>query len=347
MPGDPPMQAFRPLFVATLSGLALSASPALAEQTSAQPALPPLTANGTYEGSWSGTFTDLNGDEAQADFTGHFVGDTRFVSNGGVVLDEDGEGSWREVGDRNEAPDDAGPPPGPRWGGRPDMRPALPPQPNGPMGHMGPGMRAHMGYSPEQREDWLKECRHRLGDNGVGGAVIGGVIGGVAGNRIAGKGHRVVGTIAGAAVGAAAGAAIDKGEDAGRVRDECEAYLDRYEAYYSRGYAGGYYGGYGGAWQYGAGYARQAGPGCGSCSYPAAPMPMMWVPVMIQAQNCCCKPKVRKIVTVEYVPQKPEKIVTYEKVPTKVIRTKYVKTKIIKQRPVKQIKQIKQIKSTK
>lgn len=70
----------------------------------------------------------------------------------------------------------------------------------------------------------------------------------------------------------------------------------------------------------------------------------MWVPVMLPAQNCGCKPRVRKIVTVEYVPQKPEKIVTYEKVPTKVVRTKYVKTRIIKRRPVKQIKQIKSTK---
>lgn len=76
------------------------------------------------------------------------------------------------------------------------------------------------------RDSWLKECRRRLGDNGVGGAVIGGVVGGVAGNAIAGSGNRVAGTIAGAAVGAVAGAAIDKAEDRGRVRDRCEAMLD-------------------------------------------------------------------------------------------------------------------------
>lgn len=76
------------------------------------------------------------------------------------------------------------------------------------------------------RDAWLKECRRRLGDNGVGGAVIGGVVGGVAGNVIAGSGNRAVGTIAGAAAGAIAGAVIDKAEDRGRVRDRCEAMLD-------------------------------------------------------------------------------------------------------------------------
>lgn len=82
------------------------------------------------------------------------------------------------------------------------------------------------GPPPQNREEWLRECRHRLGDNGVGGAVIGGVVGGVAGHAIAGHGDKVLGTVAGAAVGAIAGAAIDKAEDAPRVRDRCEAMLD-------------------------------------------------------------------------------------------------------------------------
>ena len=83
------------------------------------------------------------------------------------------------------------------------------------------------GYEGQNldRESWLRECRRRLGDNGVGGAVIGGVVGGVAGNVIAGRGNRVLGTVAGAAVGAVAGAAIDKAEDRTRVQDRCEAML--------------------------------------------------------------------------------------------------------------------------
>jgi hypothetical protein len=95
------------------------------------------------------------------------------------------------------------------------------------------------GYSDEERDEWLKQCRSRYSDNGLGGALIGGLIGGVAGNRIAGEGNRAVGTIAGAVVGAAAGAAIDKAEDRGRARDECEDYLERYEA------SGGQYNPYG------------------------------------------------------------------------------------------------------
>ncbi len=83
------------------------------------------------------------------------------------------------------------------------------------------------GYEGQNldRESWLRECRRRIGDNGVGGAVIGGVVGGVAGNVIAGRGNRVLGTVAGAAVGAVAGAAIDKAEDRTRVQDRCEAML--------------------------------------------------------------------------------------------------------------------------
>jgi len=82
------------------------------------------------------------------------------------------------------------------------------------------------GPEPGDRDSWLRECRHRLGDNGVGGAVIGGVVGGVAGHALAGRDNKVLGTVAGAAVGAAAGAAIDKAEDSSRVRDRCEAMLE-------------------------------------------------------------------------------------------------------------------------
>lgn len=100
------------------------------------------------------------------------------------------------------------------------------------------------GPPPQDRETWLRQCRRRLGDNGVGGAVIGGVVGGVAGNVIAGQGDKVLGTVAGAAVGALAGRAIDKAEDAHRVHDRCEAMLDNYVPGAS-GYPAGYGYGYG------------------------------------------------------------------------------------------------------
>lgn len=79
---------------------------------------------------------------------------------------------------------------------------------------------------PQNRDEWLRECRRRLGDRGTGGAVIGGIVGGVAGHELAGRGDKVLGTVAGAAVGAIAGAAIDRAEDAPRVRDRCEGMLE-------------------------------------------------------------------------------------------------------------------------
>lgn len=129
------------------------------------------------------------------------------------------------------------------------------------------------GYSPDfeaARQDWLEDCRHRVSDNGVGGAVIGGIAGGLIGNRIAGRDNRTVGTVAGAAVGAIAGAAIDKAEDRGRDRDDCEAFLDDYYARGPQGYPGhGYYG-----------YA----------------VPMVMVPVMLPGKPC-----VETVTTTEYV----------------------------------------------
>lgn len=133
------------------------------------------------------------------------------------------------------------------------------------------------GYEGQNldRDTWLRECRRRLGDNGLGGALIGGVVGGVAGNVIAGRGNRVLGTVAGAAVGAVAGAAIDKGEDKARVQDRCEAML---AAPGPQGFAPGGYAAYG--------YA----------------MPMMWVPVMMvpaPAQQMAGQPRTETVVTEE------------------------------------------------
>ncbi len=158
-----------------------------------------------------------------------------------------------------------------------------------------------MGYSPEQRADWLRQCRARYGrdnDDGLGGAVIGGVVGGVIGNRVAGKGNRTEGTIIGAGVGALAGAAIDTAEDRGRAAGECEDYLNRYEAYYSGG-------GYAAGGTYGAGYGQN----------------VIYVPMIV---GWDCKPKKAKVVE-EWVEEAPvARRVIYTK-PTKVIRTKVIK----------------------
>ena len=143
----------------------------------------------------------------------------------------------------------------------------------------------------QQRDAWLAECRHRLSDNGVGGAVIGGLIGGVAGHEIAGRGDKVLGTVAGAAVGAVAGAAIDKAEDRGRNRDRCEAMLQGYGGQ-QQGYGYGYP-------AYGYGYA----------------VPMMMVPVMMVQAPVAPKRECKEVVTTEYVTE-------YVTVP---VRHRYIK----------------------
>ncbi len=130
-----------------------------------------------------------------------------------------------------------------------------PPMPFGPMGMWGGSYMPWSGAwqppyevevrpgeaQPQQaaydRDSWLRECRRRLGDKGVGGALIGGAVGGLAGNVIAGHGDKLVGTVAGAAVGAIAGTVIDKAEDAPRVRDRCEAMLEDAQRPGPQGYA--------------------------------------------------------------------------------------------------------------
>ncbi|MEP6869145.1 MAG: glycine zipper 2TM domain-containing protein, partial [Novosphingobium sp.] len=104
-----------------------------------------------------------------------------------------------------------------------------PPPPGAYSAPMGGGWQGQTGGDfGVQRDHWLAECRHRLSDNGVGGAIIGGVVGGIAGHEIAGRHDRALGTVAGAVVGAVAGAAIDKAEDRGRVRDRCDDMLEGY-----------------------------------------------------------------------------------------------------------------------
>jgi uncharacterized protein YcfJ len=153
------------------------------------------------------------------------------------------------------------------------------------------------GPPPQNRDDWLRECRRRIGDNGVGGAVIGGVLGGVAGNVIAKHGDKILGTVAGAAVGAVAGAAIDKAEDRSRTRDRCEAMLDTPpQAPQGAGYPGYGYPGYG----------------------------MMMVPVMMVPMQQPAQPRgecTETITTTEYVTYETRRSrVIPRRAPTKVVR---------------------------
>lgn len=103
-----------------------------------------------------------------------------------------------------------------------------------------------LAYSPEQREQWLADCRalylerdpgyavERDEDGKIIGGLLGAVAGGFAGNRIAGRGNRVVGTVIGAGLGGLAGAAIGDAIDG----DDEPAYL--YDGYYEHPAAAGY-----------------------------------------------------------------------------------------------------------
>lgn len=191
----------------------------------------------------------------------------------------------------------------------------LPPIPDDPHTAAGP----IAGYSVEQRDEWLAECRDRVrGDNGVGGAIIGGVIGGVAGNRIAGRGNRAVGTVIGAGVGAVAGAAIDRAEDRDHPADFCADYLNRYEASFA---------GAGTGYGYGDGYNHHGA--YGAASYPYYGGRVMWVPVKISGCGCDCKPKERIVEEWIEQPAPPARRVIRDKriklQPTKYVKTKYSK----------------------
>jgi len=120
-----------------------------------------------------------------------------------------------------------------------------------------------LGYTEEQRDAWLTECRLLYSrdsyydrgyygrgrhdddaDGGIIGGLLGAVIGGIAGNRIA-DGERLGGTLIGAGLGGLAGAVIGSAIDAADGDDDydyheagedswasqyCNAYLRRYEA---------------------------------------------------------------------------------------------------------------------
>jgi hypothetical protein len=157
----------------------------------------------------------------------------------------------------------------------------------------------HARYAADydrQREEWLRECRHRHTSSGLGGAAVGGVIGGIAGSGIAGRGNRTAGAVVGAVAGAVAGAAIERGSSRGRVNDECEAWLAQYsQPAYGHGAPG-----------YGHGY-----PAYGY----AHAVPMMMVPVAQQGRQC------REVVTYEYVDVPVRRRVIHRR-PAPVVRDK-------------------------
>lgn len=125
---------------------------------------------------------------------------------------------------------------------------------------MAPGQPRQLAYSPEQRAEWLSQCRalhasqdevvydrrDRDGNEEMIGSVVGAVAGGVIGREVAHRGDRLAGTLIGAGLGGLAGAVVGAVIDGfGDDEDErplaaaqepgfdyCEAYLLNYE----RGY---------------------------------------------------------------------------------------------------------------
>lgn len=123
-----------------------------------------------------------------------------------------------------------------------------------------PGQPRQLAYSPEERAEWLSQCRAlhasydepvyvergRDGDEELIGGVLGTVAGGVIGREVARRGDRLAGTLIGAGLGGLAGVAVgalidglgdDEDERPVAVPQEpgfdyCEAYLINYE----RGY---------------------------------------------------------------------------------------------------------------
>ncbi|MXO60508.1 hypothetical protein GRI89_13260 [Altererythrobacter salegens] len=109
-----------------------------------------------------------------------------------------------------------------------------------------------VGYTLQQREAWLADCRRRYyGEKKKSGGLIGGLLGaiggGIAGHEVTnGSSHRRLGgTLIGAGVGGLLGAAIGSAIGAASDRDdidECEAYLNNYTGGYGPGPAYGPYG---------------------------------------------------------------------------------------------------------
>lgn len=294
--------------ISLLAAAALAALPAAAlAQGVYDPGLPPPLpedyAGGTWEGEWQGswddaqtwrgvwhgTYTGLDGYPVEAEYRGTFVGDTRFVSDGGQVLYRDHDRSWRE--DRGE-----------------HARDALMHD----RGMPAPAHGARLGYAPEQRAAWLDNCRAAYYDGAgrrrgeIVGGVLGATIGGVAGNRIA-DGARLGGTLVGAGVGGLAGAAIGGAIGGERDRDrldECEAYLLRYE----QSLAGGH-----GAYGY---------------RYGFGPVMWVKVPIVRKRRDCGCERVVEEWIEEERIvtPPAPDKRVRIQQpAPVKTKTVRYAK----------------------
>jgi hypothetical protein len=123
-----------------------------------------------------------------------------------------------------------------------------------------PGQPRQLAYSPEERAEWLSQCRalhishdepvyverERDGNEELIGGVLGAAAGGVIGHEVARRGDRLAGALIGAGLGGLAGAVVGAvidgfGDDEGEREvvaprepgfDYCEAYLINYE----RGY---------------------------------------------------------------------------------------------------------------
>ncbi len=254
----------------------------------------------TYRGVWHGTYVGLDGEPIEAEYRGTFIGDARFVSEDGRVLYRDDYG-WQE--DRAEGWE--------RYAGHRRMAPPMAHRPD-------PGPR--VGYSPEQRADWLARCREAYYDESgrrrgqaIGG-VLGAVAGGVIGNRIA-DGERLGGTLVGAGVGALAGAAIGGEIGAGRDRDrydECEAYLVQYE----QSFAGGYGHAPGG---YGYGYG-----------YPTGPVMWVKVPIVRERRGCGCQRVVEERIVEERVVVEERVAVPQGEKRVRIVRPAPVQTKTVR-----------------
>ncbi|MEL1251800.1 glycine zipper 2TM domain-containing protein [Aurantiacibacter gilvus] len=181
----------------------------------------------TWRGMWNGTYTSRDGEVLEGRYLGTFIGEGRFVSDDGQVLELDEVRGWH-ARDRHYGLGHHRNPH--RLSASPDGR---------------------LGYTLAEREAWLADCRlvmgggnygyyeDRGGDGDLVGGLLGAVVGGVAGNRIAGSGDRLLGTVIGAGVGGIAGAVIGDAVDGdgrhGPSANEiyaaryCDAYLRRYE----------------------------------------------------------------------------------------------------------------------
>ncbi|APE27525.1 glycine zipper 2TM domain-containing protein [Aurantiacibacter gangjinensis] len=225
-------------FAGLLASAAIMATtPALAQHHHDAPPLEPLSGvhdgewqgewadDDTWRGMWNGTYTNRDGHTVQGQYVGTFIGNARFVTEDGHVLELGEDETWYEGAD-----------------GVYIVRRGH---------HLGASPDGRLGYSMAEREAWLSDCRllmadaggyygydDRDADGGLIGGLLGAVAGGVIGNRVA-DGDRVLGTVIGGGLGALAGSAIGSaidndgdGEISGNelyAARYCDAYLRRYE----------------------------------------------------------------------------------------------------------------------